>query len=199
MVDGIVDAEDYTKVTWQRNLNDAEIVLEYFYQICYDSGDGCPIRLSSDREAADIKSRIDTFLNALDLRPISVVHGGKVDLITSPAVRLLILTLIYQTGRFELLALGLGALITGEYVSFLDIISGDAPEIICGGNEAPPYTWYEDVAYGIVCSDAVDGVADRNLSVSDDLVRILDTEAPTTGVAWVDSVIACADRKIRPP
>ncbi|KAI8249993.1 putative hydrolase [Colletotrichum sp. SAR 10_77] len=73
MVDGIVDAEDYTKVTWQKNLNDAEIVLEYFYQICYDSGDGCPIRSSSDKEAADIKSRIDTFLNALDLRPISVI------------------------------------------------------------------------------------------------------------------------------
>uniref|UniRef100_L2G7B2 Cell wall anchored protein n=1 Tax=Colletotrichum fructicola (strain Nara gc5) TaxID=1213859 RepID=L2G7B2_COLFN len=203
MVDGIVNAEDYTNVTWQKNLNDAEAVLDYFYQVCFDSGEGCPIRLSSDKEAADIKIRIEAFLNTLDLRPIPVAHGGKVDLITSPTVRLLILTLIYQPVKFELLALGLGALITGEYISFLEMLSADAPDTTCGGsashNEAPPYTWYEDVAYGVVCSDAVDGVAYRNLSVSDELVHIIDRQAPTTGVVWGGRVIACAGRKIRPP
>ncbi|KAK2770980.1 cell wall anchored protein [Colletotrichum kahawae] len=203
MVDGIVDAEDYTNVTWQKNLNDAEVVLDYFYQVCFDSGEGCPIRLSSDKEAADIKSRIELFLNALDLRPIPVAHGGKVDLITSPAVRLLILTLIYQPVKFELLALGLRALITGEYISFLEMLSADAPDTTCGGSaphiEAPPYTWYEDVAFGVVCGDAVDGVADRNLSLSDELVHIIDRQAPTTGVVWGGRVMACAGRKIRPP
>ncbi|KAH9234910.1 hypothetical protein K456DRAFT_1748894 [Colletotrichum gloeosporioides 23] len=154
MVDGIVNAEDYTNVTWQKNLNDSEAVLDYFYQVCFDSGEGCPIRLSSDKEAADIKSRVEAFLNTLDIRPIPVAHGGKP---LSPANTLRSLRCCRRTPLIP------------------------------------------HVAYGVVCSDAVDGVAYRNLSVSDELVHIIDRQAPTTGVVWGGRVIACAGRKIRPP
>ncbi|GKT61398.1 cell wall anchored protein [Colletotrichum tofieldiae] len=203
MVDGIVDAEDYTNVNWQKNLNDAEAVLDDFYNICFDSGDYCPIRLPGDKAATDVKSRVQSFLKDLDAQPISAVYNSRVNLITSPAVRFVILTLIYKPSGYELLAFGLGALMTGNYSIFLELTSANTLDQIChnttSNNEAPPYTWDADVAFGIVCSDAVDGVANRNLSVSSDLVHVLEKQAPTTGVVWGNRIIGCVGRKIRPP
>ncbi|KAH7347161.1 TAP-like protein-domain-containing protein [Plectosphaerella cucumerina] len=87
VLDGVADADDFVKGTWLKNLNDAEIVVDHFYETCFQAGDLCPLKLSSDRSAADIKGRVDSFIEDLEKSPISTVSEGRVRFITSFLLR----------------------------------------------------------------------------------------------------------------
>ncbi|KAK3375754.1 TAP-like protein-domain-containing protein [Lasiosphaeria ovina] len=96
VLDGVVDAEDFLSGRLFQNLNDAEVVVDRFYQTCFQAGtSACPLRQEADTSAADIRSRVDAYIQSLEVEPLSAVFNGRTRLVTSLVVRNAIRVMLY--------------------------------------------------------------------------------------------------------
>ena len=51
---------------WQKNLDDAEIRVAQFYDLCHKAGPRCSLGLTDDTNGQDIRSRVDAFTDRLN-------------------------------------------------------------------------------------------------------------------------------------
>lgn len=103
---------------------------------------------------------------------------------------------------FEPLALGLSALLNGNSSVLATFLTPESIKLVCDleNDELPQYNWDSDVLSGVLCTDIVDDVANRNISFYENLLTELKNQSETTGTAVTGAVpISCAGRKIRPP
>ncbi|KAF3344032.1 hypothetical protein VD0002_g9687 [Verticillium dahliae] len=115
VLDGVADADDYMSGTWAKNLNDAEVVVDKFYETCFRAGGLCLLKQEADGSAADIRKRVDDFIQALVKTPIVTVAGGRVRFVTSPIVRDTIRRALYSPIKaYELLSIVLATTLAGD-------------------------------------------------------------------------------------
>ncbi|OHF04004.1 hypothetical protein CORC01_00866 [Colletotrichum orchidophilum] len=203
-IDAIVDGDDWTAGTFRNDINDVEKIVDQFYEVCFNSGKDCPLVQSSDKSGPDIKARVADFLDEMDTNPVSFSYDGRPYLLTSSIIRQAIFSAMYSPlSSFETLALRLSALLNGDYSILVTLLPADSIKLVCDlpdGDELPQYNWDSDVLAGVLCTDIVDDVADRNISFYEDIVKYFKNQSETTGTGVSGAIpISCAGRKIRPP
>ncbi|KAM0335222.1 hypothetical protein ACHAQA_000264 [Verticillium albo-atrum] len=205
VLDGVADADDYTSGTWLKNLNDAELVFDHFYETCFRAGDLCPLKLSSDSTSAHIKERVEDFIEGLVQSPVSTIYEGRVRLITSIIVRDGIRQALYSPiRRFEKLAITLADTLAGNYSLLLEtsLAVGYGREDVCiePSESYPPknYTWDSEAGMGVLCGDSAAHAGERDLAWAKDLVEALAAQSPTAGEPWARIPLSCIGWKYRP-
>ncbi|KAI8308373.1 putative hydrolase [Colletotrichum sp. SAR11_240] len=202
-IDAVVDADDFSAGTFRNDINDAEKIVDQFYELCFESGEDCPLIESSDKSGADIKARVADVIDNMDTTPVSFSFNDRPYMLTSPIIRQAIFSMLYgPLTSFETLALGLGALMNGNYSILTAFLPSDSIKLVCDASdddELPQYNWDTDVLAGVLCSDIVDEVVDRNISFYEEVVAYLKNQSETTGTGVSGAIpIACAGRKLRP-
>jgi pimeloyl-ACP methyl ester carboxylesterase len=71
VVDGVVDGEDYYQGKWLFNLHDADEAAQYFFQSCYDAGEGGNCTFWAESPPA-IQARFQAIVDDMELHPIPV-------------------------------------------------------------------------------------------------------------------------------
>ncbi|GAB1315452.1 hypothetical protein MFIFM68171_05662 [Madurella fahalii] len=201
VVDGIVDAEDYTAGAWLKNLNDIEEAVDNFYRTCFDAGEACPLRQPQDRNGADLRRRVDALIQSLDEAPISVPRNGRVNVLTSFIVREFIRVNLYDPiTTYEQLARVLANLLAENYEDFF---GGNSQSSLCAevDETSPPqrYTWGNEATPGVLCGDSYAAAGQRNLSWARDLSSRLVQQSPTAGAPWARIPMSCANWEFAPP
>lgn len=121
--------------------------------------------------------------------------------LTSIQIDKLLFSMLYnpQTS-FEMLASGLDGLMTGDHARLLALLSSTGGDNTTTPSEIPAYTWSADSQKGVVCGDAVEGVADRNVSHYKEAMDFFNEQMPTGGGSFAAVWgIPCAGRTVRPP
>ncbi|KAF6804851.1 hypothetical protein CPLU01_16030 [Colletotrichum plurivorum] len=200
MIDAVWDPNDYATGTYHSYFNDAEAIIDLFYEVCFEARENCAIWTSGDASAADIKGRVNEALDALAESPIPLVSGTTITFLTSTLADVLLVEALYQPqAQFELLAERLGALVSGNHTRLLSLLPGSG-NVTAPPSELPPYTWRSDVQFAVVCSDVVDGVGSRNMSYFEGLLDVFNEQLPTAGGSMARYWgLPCTGRTLRPP
>lgn len=188
------------------NLNDAEKVVDIFYQTCFDAGDKCPLRQTKDKSVANIRKRVTALLRSLKDQPISAVYAGRIYLVTSLLVSETLRTSLYDPiGSYESLAYKLADALAGNYTRILSSSLAMPVEqsSLCDAipsTSSAAYTWADEAAAGVICGDSFATAGDRStLSWARDVVSEITTQSPTIGEPWTRLPLACAGWKFNPP
>ncbi|KAK4161503.1 TAP-like protein-domain-containing protein [Cladorrhinum sp. PSN259] len=205
-LDGVVDAEDYTAGTWQKNVNDGEAGIDIFYNICFDAGDACPLRSSQDTSAADIRARVTALLQNLRESPVAAVHNGRIYVVSSQLLSETIRQAMYTPIQsFAPLAQTLAESLSGNFTRILSsrIVPSNARSDVCTepDSASPPqrYTFADDVTAGVVCGDSQASAGTRDLAWAASALSALQNQSVTVGEAWAHIPLACADWPFTPP
>ncbi|KAH6855471.1 TAP-like protein-domain-containing protein [Chaetomium sp. MPI-CAGE-AT-0009] len=210
LVDGIADADDYTQGTWSKNIGDTETSIDIFYRTCFDAGNGCPLRQSSDASFTDIRARVDALLISLRETPVMTSYNNRVYTMTSYLLSEKIRTALYSPiQKYEPLAISLAEALVGNFSSILadEVVMGpDLPSNVCAGTSAsdpaaPPqqYTFANEVSRGVICGDSQTSAGKRDLTWAAETVARISNQSSTIGEAWTNVPLACADWPYTPP
>lgn len=206
VLDGVVDIDDYMEANWSRNLLDAEKIVEYFYQSCFDAAERCPLTQSSDKSYHDIKERVDKFINATDEHPISFLPTdgtANVRVITGYDIRNVFIAPLYkpEPTLFEELAIVLAEALKGNYTLLGANIDLPRLQDACSVNDSTPYTFVRDAQTAILCGDASapkSGQQPRNFSFWKSYVARLVGQSSTVGHYWSNIASSCTGWRITP-
>ncbi|KAL2134078.1 hypothetical protein VTI74DRAFT_1074 [Chaetomium olivicolor] len=207
VVDGIADAEDYTKGTWQKNINDAEAAIDIFYRTCFNAGVRCALRSRTDRSAADIRARINALLHSLQQNPVSTVHNGRVYIVSSFHISEVIRTSLYTPiNEYQNLSLALAQALTGNFSRILSnavVMPKDLPSDVCSNNPVTsppqfPNNHIDDAAKAIICGDSQVSAGRRDYAWAQQTVARLVNQSSTVGEAWTKVPLACAEWSFKP-
>ncbi|KAK3372963.1 TAP-like protein-domain-containing protein [Lasiosphaeria ovina] len=201
VLDSVADADDYISGTWRKNLDDTESVIDYFYQVCFDAGDVCPLRQGQDQSAADVRGRVDAFIQTLETNPISVAQDGRVRLLTSYAVRSTIRQTVYSpVCGYEPLAIALAdSVLKGNHTLILSSSGGLCTRII--PNHVPvDCPWCAEASFGILCGDSASLAAKdgRNVSWAREEVDFHQKQSSTAGEPWSRIPLSCVNWQFKP-
>ena len=194
VVDSVADADDYVGGAWRRNLDDAETVVDYFYQTCFDAGDSCPLRQGQDRSPADVKDRVDSFIQSLETNPVSAVHDGRVRLLTSSLVRETIRQTLYSpVCSFAPLATALAESVLAGNHTTIFASGGALCTRIVPSHVPADCPWCGEASFGILCGDSAATATHRrfNMSWARDQVETFQKQSPTVGEPWARIPLAC--------
>ena len=201
VLDSVVDADDYVSGTWRKNLDDAEAVVDHFYQTCFDAGESCPLRQKGDQSAADIRKRVDEFIRSLETSPVAAVQGGRVRLLTSSLVRETIRQTLYSpVCSFEPLASALAeSVLRGNHTVILSR-GGALCTRFLPDHVPVDCPWCGEASYGVLCGDSALTATQRvrNVSWAQEEVDILHTQSPAVGEPWARTPLACVDWQFVP-
>ncbi|EXJ79693.1 hypothetical protein A1O3_07975 [Capronia epimyces CBS 606.96] len=82
VLDGVVDADDYTATGWTTNLQDNNQTWIKFFEFCFEAGSKCalfdPLALGPE----EIRDKVDVFLAGLKDNPIPLIRDGNAYLLT---------------------------------------------------------------------------------------------------------------------
>ncbi|KAF6819883.1 hypothetical protein CPLU01_12895 [Colletotrichum plurivorum] len=203
MIDAIIDPDDFAQGIFRSQINDAEAILDYFYEVCFEAGEECVLRTPGDASAVDIKGRVNEFLDSIHDNPIPIVVDGTMMFVTDIQLdKILFSTLYSPRDYFEFLAVGLNALMTGDhalYARLVLLLTGGANNVTTP-TDVPAYTWSADSMKGVVCGDAVDGIGSRNMSHFEETMDFYNEQMPTGGASFAAIWgLPCVGRTIRPP
>ncbi|KAK3303712.1 TAP-like protein-domain-containing protein [Chaetomium strumarium] len=205
-IDGVVDADDYTAGTWQKNMIDSEAELDIFYNLCFDAGDACPLRNSQDTSAADIRTRVITLIQRLRESPVAAVHNGRVHIVSSLIVAETIRQAMYTPiTSFAPLAQTLADSLSGNFTRILSnpgVVGATARPNVCTEPErtSPPqkYTFSNEVTSGVVCGDSQASAGTRDFAWAQATVPALLNQSATVGEGWARIPLACVDWPFTP-
>ncbi|KAM0287936.1 hypothetical protein ACHAQH_000001 [Verticillium albo-atrum] len=205
VLDGVADADDYMSGTWAKNLNDAELVVDRFYETCFDAGSFCALKHASDNNAADIRKRVDDFIQSLVKTPVVTVYQGRVRFITSLIVRDTIRRALYSPIKaYEGLSVALAESLAGNHSLLLQspAVNEYQREDVCVElvDSYPPlnFTWDSEAGMGVLCGDSAFNAGERNVSWAENIVKRLDAQSPTAGEPWSRIPLSCSGWKFRP-
>ena len=219
MLDGVVDAEDYTANLWYDNLVDTEKDVNLFYHHCNRVGyPACALAVPGG-SAADVEKRVKKIIDSTYHNPFPV-SKHIVDVVSWSDVRSVLITALYSPIQlFPYVAELLAELESGEAESFARLL-GSYHSFSCPnpntttlyvpgrdpstqtkkvesrlGSAAFPSNTFSQFA--ILCGD---GDSSTHLNKSDylDYMKSLQTLSPTIGDIWAGIRLQCVGYPLRP-
>lgn len=190
------------KKAWSKNLQDAEPVINHFYETCYNAGTPCPLfNKTTDKSSADIKAKVDKLFNDLIQSPVPVVQGKNLTMFTRTDLQeIYFLPFYFPVKYFPKLA-----------ETLADLVNGD-PSLIRPPSPPPPpgqhdhdrpgekekeeeeneyWTYPEDIAIGIMCTDGPD-LTNQTAPELQSYLQTLLTQSPSLARKWATWRIQCA-------
>lgn len=202
VLDGVVDIHDYMGAHWLRNLQDAEKIVEYFYESCFEASDGCPLWKDGDASGDDIKSRVDGLIAEADEQPLVFVADdgtSNVRAITGNDIRTAFKTPVYRPlpTAFEDLAAVLAEALRGNYSRLGHGLEVPRLEDSCTArNGTLPVR--DDAQAAILCGDASRHTLRHDFSHWQDYVARLKGQSPTMGSWWSTIPATCSGWLVTP-
>jgi hypothetical protein len=183
-------------------LKDAETVIDAFYQTCFDAGDACGMRQSSDSSADDIRKRMNDMIAHLEEIPEAVLHEGRVRLVTSFMIKDVMRQMLYnQLAGYEPISMAFAEALAGNYSLLLQsntaLATSVTPEEVCvnPGVAYPPSAYSmatNEVGSGVFCGDAYVDPEERDLDWANRILEGFNEQSPTVGESWARIILACA-------
>lgn len=152
LLDGVVDAEEYSSDVWANSLRDADHIWGRFFDYCAEAGPTCNLYRNGDNPAS-IRQRYEAILLRLDEHPVTFIHPQYFypHLVRSEYVRRVIFGVLYfPVQGFPALAMILNWLHEGNYALFAQLVSDQLP--MC----ALPVTFdllATDATRAVMCAD----------------------------------------------
>lgn len=220
VLDGNVDAEEYSSGNGTHYLMDTDKVMSGFYNLCFKSGPKrCPFYSKSPSE---IEIRLNKLLEFVRKYPVIVpgaTTGDRPDLVTYSTVRRVIASSLYRPiSMFPLLASALLALESGDGSSF-QLLSGQNTEgsLLCStslsspknpsdpepeppGNVPPEDEDSEgnaDASIAILCSDNGNWAGNVSLEVFGEYVQDLEGRSKSAGATMGNIALGCVGWNIK--
>lgn len=165
ILDGNLDIRDYMDGLWLTNTRDAEEIIKYFYDSCFEAFEKCPLWMPEDRSGEDIQGRLEDFFHRADVTPLSFLtgngEGSEVSVITGYDLRNTFMGPIYRPlpVAFELLADALAKALKGNYSGVGYRNSQPNLQRACDINNMS-FDGLVSTRDGVVCGDG--GFADPN-------------------------------------
>lgn len=128
VLDGVVDAVDYTANLWYDNLEDTDKAIDLFYHHCARVGQtGCPLA-DENSTAQDIEKKVAEILQTLYHNPLPRL-GPNPDVVLYSDVRMAVLTSLYSPLlQFPILAKSLADIEKGQKIGYLSATE-ETPQI----------------------------------------------------------------------
>lgn len=209
ILDGVVDAEDYTANLWYDNLVDTEKTVNLFYYHCARVGfPGCQLAMPGGT-AEDVSKRTQAIISSLYHNPLPVV-SPNIDIVSWSDIRNLIFASLYAPiASFPFLANTLAAIEKGDGTPLAQLL-GSYHQISCSSSEAAasglvplrnrtgtsmPSDPFAQSA--ILCADG-DPQSSQTKSTFTDYMHGLQTMSPTIGDLWAAVKLSCIGYEQRP-
>ncbi|RMZ80505.1 hypothetical protein DV737_g2948, partial [Chaetothyriales sp. CBS 132003] len=120
ILDGVVDVADYSASGWLTNLQDNDLVWDFFFQWCFEARSRCALYDVGFQSASDIQAKFTMFTHFLKDNPLSVAHDGRIYLLTYSLFQTAMHYASY--GPYQLwpnLAVGIHQVMKGDYEAFM--------------------------------------------------------------------------------
>ncbi|KAF2157197.1 hypothetical protein K461DRAFT_317336 [Myriangium duriaei CBS 260.36] len=212
VVDGVVDAEDYTGAHWLSNLVDTEKCFDNFFYHCARVGyPNCSLADQNEPTPQKIKQRTQDIIQNMWHNPIPILEPYA-EVVTWTDIRNLIFASVYSpVASYPFLANVLAELERGE-ASLLAKVLQPYHSFSCdatiGPGGHPFFTPLYNTSFGkdtsdpfrgaaIACSDG-DSKADKSRADFSDYVDQLMELSPSIGDLWGSIMLPCAGYKVRP-
>ena len=198
VLDGVVDAQDYTHVDWSGNLQDIDLITRNFTQECYDAGpDRCALYNAKGPDA--IAQSIDLLFASLRAEPIMTATASGPAVVDADSVIDAVFNAWYSpTAAFRPTASLLASLIAGNGSAFAARSSPSyAP--FCSGHSSPAKMAAEDRDSGLLTIHCTDGddITDTTQADFKAYVKKLNRQSPTYGNLWSTVRLACTSYSVR--
>ncbi|KAH9928003.1 TAP-like protein-domain-containing protein [Epithele typhae] len=128
-IDGMVDAEQWTTDSpykWFNGgwLSSTDNVYDLFFEDCAKAGpSGCALAKTEDEDPADIKARMESFVNGLLERPLPVPNATHPGILTQGRVRYFQLDMLCSPLSWPTAASSLAAALAGDASAILDAVA----------------------------------------------------------------------------
>ena len=207
ILDGVVDAPDYTATGWTTNLQDNDKVWLKFFEWCYEAGSTCDLYSSEMKSSSDIASKLDDFLEHLDNNPIPIVYNDNIYLFTYFAMQSQLHFASYGPWQvWPLLASGLAALLQGDPTSLVALtdslhsqslfspLYSHQPLLSPFNNRTAPYPpGYRrslEASISILCGDGAD-ITSHTKSDYYNYLQLLKSQSKLIGPSWAQITLWC--------
>jgi pimeloyl-ACP methyl ester carboxylesterase len=207
VLDGVVDVEDYYRTGWSTNLQDADLLLDKFFEYCYEAGPlRCPFH--TGKSPRDIQDRYDQLLEAIRKRPFSVHDSGVLGpgIITYSDVKRLVFKSLYRPiGLYPHMAKVLADLSNGNGTSFSACVANrhqSANLSRSRGSESPPVfceipAGNHDATLAILCSDG-ESLGHETPDSYKFYWERLQRQSKVLGNEWAAIRLGCVAWEVRP-
>ena len=212
ILDGVVDAPDYTATGWASNLQDNDKVWLKFFEWCFEAGSKCALYNSHIKSPNDLAIQLDQFMDHLMDNPLPIVYNDNIYLFTYFDLASQMHYASYGPYQiWPLLALGLSALMQGDTASFLALDTDTLPS-----NQAlpsafspflqhynfldpfnnrsipypPGYPHGLEASTAILCGDGADITSDPKSSYYAYL-QLLKSQSRLIGPVWAQTTLWC--------
>lgn len=197
ILDGVVDAEDYTAALWSRNLQDTEKDMQLFYHHCARAGFPACELASPGSTQVDVETRVQRIIESTYHNPVSV-RGPSPEIITYSDLRSLVFSALYSpVPGFPLLSRTFASVEKGDGTEFAAILRF-LHEVSCstnsstGGERLDPFA-----GLSILCGDG-DDQADQNKTSFATYLSSLQEQSPTAGDILAQTRLYCIGWTSRP-
>ncbi|KAK5271900.1 hypothetical protein LTR99_000941 [Exophiala xenobiotica] len=215
VLDGVVDADDYTATGWTSNLQDNNKTWTKFFEYCFEAGPRCPLFDKSTKCPDEIRAKVETFLFQLRNDPIPLLFNGNLIMLTYHQLKLNIhLALYFPNELWPLLATGLRSLLEGDTPGAISVLESDLWRKPSSGSFTPstpfhswrwtsrnqhwsasePYTpgypWQLEAAVSVLCGDG-DDISSRPKTDFEAIAALLESQSPIVGSIWSEIPMYC--------
>jgi pimeloyl-ACP methyl ester carboxylesterase len=200
VLDGVVDAADYTAQGWTTNLQDTDKVMQAFYKYCFDAAYRCPLYDRAGPEA--IERKMIGFLKAVQQNPIVAVDdSGSLppDIITYSDIKRSIFASLYSPVRFfPALASMLDQLQKGQYDQTLRLLALQT-SIHCPRDKtstSPLSPTENEAPKAIMCGDG-DDMSNQTIPEFEEYLDLLEYQSSAAGAIWATFRLICTGWQVR--
>ena len=205
IVDGVVDAYDYTKALWLDNLVDTEKGLELFYYHC--ARVGFPTCALANEHGAtteeSVKQRMINITESLYHNPLPILSTKRPDVVTYSTVKSITFGVLYSPiGGFDLLANILYGIEKGdlsdvaEQLQYLRFRHGQVYSRTIDDDDDDGFDIVGDAQTAIACGDGDSQTWMTKADFAEHLKNI--TEISPISEMWATLRLKCIHWSIRP-
>lgn len=205
VLDGVVDINDYMHVNWLRNLLDAEKVVDYFYESCFEAAGRCPLWKDSDESGDDIKGRIDDMISDVNEQPVYFLPDdgtSNVRVITGSDIRDTLILPLYLPlpSKFEQVAIVLAEALQGNYSLVEQNLGLPRLRDACAVDRNSTAPIRGDVQLAVLCGDGHQSLGEdlNKFSYWQQYVARLVKMSPTLGPFWSHIAPSCRGWRVSP-
>ncbi|KAI1626930.1 TAP-like protein-domain-containing protein [Exophiala viscosa] len=215
VLDGVVDADDYSETGWTTNLQDNNKTWATFFEYCFEAGPRCPLFDEAVKDPREIQAKVESFLSKLKDDPLPLLVNGNVYLLTDYVLRANIhLCLYFPNMLWPLLAISLRSLLDGEISQavstletaaswhqtsherfapstpfrYLPALTGQLHESALA--DTPGYAWQPEAAVSVLCGDG-DDITSYTKAKFAELASLLESQSPLVGSIWAEIPLYC--------
>ncbi|KIV85477.1 hypothetical protein PV11_01169 [Exophiala sideris] len=216
VLDGVVDADDYSATGWTSNLQDNNKTWATFFDYCFEAGPRCPLFDEAVKDAREIQAKVESFLSKLKDDPLPLLVNGNVYLLTDFVLKANIhLCLYFPNILWPLLAISLRSLLDGETSQAVSTFEAAAswhqsshgrfasstpfrylPHALTAQlheyalADTPGYAWQPEAAVSVLCGDG-DNITSYTKAEFAELASLLESQSPLVGSIWAEIPLPC--------